>query len=148
MSDMELDEKPMLHAPYQCLPSRHQRLVALEYPGPINSIEKAIDSLGGLNQIAAALNSPLLHEDVKKPKIELKLMKGPNGHPVPGFISETGNLVLKVVKRRRKMEEASTAPEVESGIYRYEVLGVAHKTVRFRGELLICFSFFWRSQIH
>lgn len=146
MSTIEDDDsKPMLHAPYYSLPLRHQRFVALEYPGPIKSITKAIDSLGGLTQISAALNSPLKGDDIKKPRIELQLMRGPNGHPVPGFIGESGNLVMRVVKRRRK--RSRTTEEQEEGVYRYDILGVAHRTVRFRGEfiaIIIClFVFGW-----
>lgn len=66
--------------------------------------------------------------------LELSLSPGnPFAHPIPGEIVSTSNIVLKVVKRRRKKRDGESA-DAPVGDYTVEALGVVPKTARFRSE--------------
>lgn len=73
--------------------------------------------------------------------IELNLNKNnPFSHVVPASIVETGNIVLRVVKRRRKRPLLGADGQVEEGgegVFTIEPVGVVTQTVRFRGEDLL-----------
>lgn len=68
--------------------------------------------------------------------MEAKLRpEDPFAHPIPGEIVGTHNIVLKVVKRRRK--RAGDEAGGSTGEYRVEAMGSIRKTVRFRSERVL-----------
>lgn len=64
--------------------------------------------------------------------LELNLRPNdPFSHPVAGEVLQTNNLLMKVVKRKRK----TRGPDGEAiGEYTAEVVGSISKTARFRSE--------------
>ncbi|KAJ8523431.1 hypothetical protein ONZ45_g22 [Pleurotus djamor] len=114
-------------APGRPLPSN--ALYSVEYPGYVQnaSVPLAIQCLGGQDGLETAF---------KRAKsdalVELKLRpENSFAHPIPGEIVPTNNIVLKVVKRRRKRKEGD--PEDGAlGEYTATAVGVVSKTVRFR----------------
>lgn len=114
----------------------------IEYPGPVRSIPRALASLGGPAHVSSSLasSSGAGSKDASK-TIELDLNPGnPFFHTVPSHQVATANVVMKVVKRRRKCPKKSVERgEDELGAYRLEVAGVVDKTVRFRcASPLVC----------
>lgn len=112
---------------------------AVEFPGKVgsssSSVEAALDSLGGLSR----LNEALATEDENRSVIEMRL--GPKlepgavsfEHPIPADNVATGNIVLKVTRRKRKRTAAAAdAQSDQNGIYTVEPAGVIKRTLRFR----------------
>lgn len=121
-------------------PTTH--FAAIEYPGPVNSTPRALKTLGGLPHISSVLANPPSPARV----IELSLnAKNPFFHPVQANVLETGNIVLKVVRRRRKKPKRGEDGELEVGVFSIEVAGVATRTVRLRGALSCCKG--WRTKL-
>ncbi|KAJ7699882.1 RNA polymerase III transcription factor IIIC subunit-domain-containing protein [Mycena rosella] len=120
---------PAIPAPERPIPATP--FYSIEYPGYIRptSVPLAVQNLGG----QAALDSAFKRSAAKvEATVELRLRpRNPFAHPVPGDVVPTNNLVLKVVKRKRKnrMDADDGAPQ---GEYRVEVVGSTSKTVRFR----------------
>lgn len=107
------------------------RFASIEFPGPVKSIPRALRALGGLSHISTVLSSP---DALDKPELELNLSTGnPFFHPVQAAIRDTGNVVMKVVKRRRKVPRVGEDGKEELGLFSMEVVGTADRTVRFRG---------------
>lgn len=110
-------------------------LAAIEYPGPVKptSLNKALKSIGGLSHVSEVLSSPV---DGSR-NIELSLnTKNAFSHPLPAHVSETGNVLMRVVKRRRKQPKLDEhGAVVEEGVFSVQAVGMVSKTVRFRGEL-------------
>lgn len=120
-------------APLRPLPSTHFH--SIEYPGYVQptSVPLALERLGGQASVESTFRRTGSKSDAV---LELNLRPGnPFAHPIPGEVVPTSNILLKVVKRRRKREE-SDASEVGEGVgeYTVEALGVIPKTVRFRSE--------------
>jgi general transcription factor 3C polypeptide 5 (transcription factor C subunit 1) len=122
-------------APVFALPPELASFVAIEYPGPVNSsaasVERALDVLGGLDKVSAAINA----KDANASLVELNYSNRPLHdrnftHPILGEAVETGNLMLKVVRRRRR----HPAPGEEAGVYSVQVAGLVKQTIRFRGS--------------
>lgn len=110
---------------------------AIEYPGPVNSIPRALKTLGGLPHISSVLTNP------PSPARVIELSLNPKNHffhPVQANVVETGNIVLKVVRRRRKTPKRGADGQLEVGVFSVEVAGVASRTVRLRGALRCCAS--------
>lgn len=107
-------------------------LAAVEYPGPVKagSVHRALKTLGGADHVSESLV-----ESKSDKQIELNLNpKNPFHHPVPAAVVQTGNVVLRVTKRRRKQPTRDEQGNiVEEGVYKMQVVGVASQTVRFRG---------------
>jgi general transcription factor 3C polypeptide 5 (transcription factor C subunit 1) len=124
-------------APEYPIPSPLVELAGIEYPGRVRNTHKALASLGGLPKLSNNLDKTI-HKEVTSPQhaIEYSLNSAnPFAHPVPAFVTHTGNVVLKVTKRRRKVPKVDAEGNVvESGVFKAEVCGVCTKTVRFRGE--------------
>ena len=104
---------------------------SIEYPGyvQLTSTPLAINRLGGQGSVDAAFKRP-----GGKPSslLELHLRpRDPFAHPIAGEIVATNNIVLKVVKRKRK-RVTEDAPPV--GEYVVEAMGVIPKTARFRSQ--------------
>jgi general transcription factor 3C polypeptide 5 (transcription factor C subunit 1) len=113
---------------------------SIEYPGYVRttSVPIAVQNLGG----QAALGNAFKRSAAKtEGTLELKLRPGnPFAHPVPGDIVPTNNLVLKVVKRKRKNRMDSDDGALQ-GEYTAEIVGSTSKTVRFRSascDALFC----------
>ncbi|KAJ7667797.1 RNA polymerase III transcription factor IIIC subunit-domain-containing protein [Mycena polygramma] len=87
---------------------------SIEYPGYVRttSVPIAVQNLGGQAALGTAAGNPF-------------------AHPVPGDVVPTNNLVLKVVKRKRKNRMDSDDGMLQ-GEYTAEVVGSTSKTVRFR----------------
>ncbi|KAK7061544.1 RNA polymerase III transcription factor IIIC subunit-domain-containing protein [Favolaschia claudopus] len=115
-------------APEHAIPSTS--FYSIEYPGFVRntSVPIAVQNLGGQTALATAFKRSAAKTEAP---LELKLRPGnPFAHPVPGDVVSTNNLVLKVVKRKRKnrMDDGSAL----QGEYTAEIVGSTSKTVRFR----------------
>jgi general transcription factor 3C polypeptide 5 (transcription factor C subunit 1) len=129
----EAPERPLPPTPY----------FSVEYPGYVRptSIPLAINNLGGQSSIDNAFKRTATKTDAL---LELSLRPGnPFAHPVPGDVVGTSNVLLKVVKRKRRRVEGQ-AEGVVVGEYTAEAVGVISKTVRFRSKLR---SYFWKTKI-
>jgi general transcription factor 3C polypeptide 5 (transcription factor C subunit 1) len=114
-------------APEHPLPST--QLFSVEYPGYVRpaSIPLAVNNLGGQSSLHNAFKRTATKTDAL---LELKLRPdNPFAHPVPGDVVGTSNVLLKVVKRKRRRESEEDVP---LGEYTAEAVGVVSKTVRFR----------------
>ncbi|KAI0053086.1 hypothetical protein FA95DRAFT_1579753 [Auriscalpium vulgare] len=118
------------------LPTTH--FYSIEYPGYVRptSIPQALNALGGNGSIDAAFRRNASKQDSL---LELNLRPGnPFSHPIPGDIVATNNIVLKVVKRKRRKanptENASGDNSCEAVVDEYTAtaIGVIPKTARFR----------------
>lgn len=113
------------------------QLAAIEYPGPIlpTSLNKALKTMGGLSAVSQALAAPA--KDNRSLELSLNT-RNPFSHPVPAHMADTGNVLMRVVKRRRKIPKRDEQGKVvEEGIYTLTPVGVITKTARFRGALLV-----------
>jgi general transcription factor 3C polypeptide 5 (transcription factor C subunit 1) len=119
------------------LPPQH--FYSIEYPGYVSptSVPVAIQTLGGQTCIDHAFRRSKRSED-RDNLVDLNFRpKNPFSHPVPGDVTSTNNLLLKVVKRKRRRLNVSQAPSGEvdcDGEYIAEVVGDIPKTLRFRSE--------------
>ncbi len=123
-------------APEYPIPSPFVELAGIEYPGRVGNTDKAFASLGGLPRLSNNLDHTKFKE-VTSPAHAIEYDLNPKNafaHPVPAFVTHTGNVVLKITKRRRKVQKVDAEGRlVESGVFKAEVCGVCTKTVRFRG---------------
>jgi general transcription factor 3C polypeptide 5 (transcription factor C subunit 1) len=108
---------------------------SIEYPGYLTpaSIPHAVRTLGGTSSIESAFKRTANKAETL---LELNLRPdNPFAHPIPGDVVGTNNILLKVVKRkrRRQNEEGKAVGE-----YTVEAVGVIPKTVRFRSEFGVC----------
>ncbi|KAH7930260.1 hypothetical protein BV22DRAFT_1028484 [Leucogyrophana mollusca] len=118
-------------APERPLPST--AFYSVEYPGYVkpSSVHLAVRNLGGQSSLDTAFKRTAAKNDAL---LELNLRPGnPFSHPIPGDIVATNNILLKVVKRkRRKPIDDTTGGEQVIGEYTAEAVGVIPKTARFR----------------
>jgi general transcription factor 3C polypeptide 5 (transcription factor C subunit 1) len=121
-------------APLLPLPPTH--FYSVEYPGYVKptSVPRAISSLGGYPTLNHGFRKATTKQECV---VEVRLRPDDLfAHPVPGDMVPTNNIVLKVVKRRRKRDASGEEQGVDpGGEYTVEALGSARKTVRFRSEL-------------
>lgn len=118
-------------APLRPLPATH--FYSVEYPGYVKqaSVPLALERLGGLANIEAAFK-----RGGNKSENVLELNMRPDNpftHPIPGEVIPANNILLKVVKRRRKKDLSSSGGEV-TGEYTIEAVGVIAKSARFRSK--------------
>ena len=116
-------------APLRPLSAVH--LYSVEYPGYVKptSVPLAIDKLGGPSQVYAAFQ-----KNGSRPGSVLGLnlsTSDPFSHPVNVEVIPSNNLLMKVVKRKRKEKDAGGNIV---GEYTTEVVGAVTKTARFRSE--------------
>lgn len=116
-----------------------KEFIAIECPlviKPIGSEQdgwnRLIDRLGGPETLSAKLEG-------RNPNHPVELQLGPRRthyiHPIPGEWVSTNNILLKIVKRRRKPRKATAEGEGEptdEKLYRMEPMGLISTTVRFR----------------
>ncbi|KAJ7117395.1 RNA polymerase III transcription factor IIIC subunit-domain-containing protein [Mycena crocata] len=120
---------PSIPAPERPIPSIP--FYSIEYPGYVRptSVPIAVQNLGGQAALDIAFKR---HAAKSEATVELKLRPGnPFAHPLPGDVVPTNNLVLKVVKRKRKNRMESD-DGVLQGEYTVEAVGSTSKTIRFR----------------
>ncbi|GAA5980234.1 hypothetical protein JCM10908_001582 [Rhodotorula pacifica] len=153
MDDLRLPTPPpILHAPkYRLAPPQHRlNLATVEYPGPVHSIQNALDSLGGVNSVAKAFTAALRNnagdqeggggeEDAATAaaeRVPLELNLDPNNrfsHPVQAHMTTTSNIVCRVVKRRRKKPiRDANGVIIDAGMYQIQPIAVEHRLARFR----------------
>ncbi|KAG6832979.1 hypothetical protein H0H92_004863 [Tricholoma furcatifolium] len=101
---------------------------SVEYPGYVQptSVPLAVSKLGGRSALDSAFKRAASKTEAL---IELRLRPNqPFAHPVPGDVVSTNNILLKVVRKRRKnrLEDGAI------GEYTAEAIGVIPKTARFR----------------
>lgn len=134
-----------LHSDASSAPSKtlsHTPFYSIEYPGYIapGSVPRVLQRLGGDQTVTETFRRGL--------KIDLKLKdNAPFAHPVTGQAVTSHNLVLKVVRRKRRqtqldrsedvvMQTGSSQNLVPKGEFTAEVVGVIQKTIRFRSMLV------------
>ncbi|KAJ7499127.1 RNA polymerase III transcription factor IIIC subunit-domain-containing protein [Mycena latifolia] len=129
MEGQASSSSPGIPAPERPIPATP--FYSIEYPGYVRptSVPIAVQNLGG----QAALDSAFKRSAAKtEATLELRLRPGnPFAHPVPGDVVLTNNLVLKVVKRKRKNRMDADDGALQ-GEYTAEIVGSTSKTVRFR----------------
>ncbi|RDB23140.1 Transcription factor tau subunit sfc1 [Hypsizygus marmoreus] len=126
----ELGLSPFTEAPEH--PLSQVPFYSVEYPGYVRpqSVPIAISNLGGQSTIDNAFKRAASRTEAL---IELKLRPGqPFAHPVPGDVVATNNILLKIVKRRRKRRPDGIMEDGAIGEYTAEAIGVIPKTARFR----------------
>ncbi|EGO01771.1 hypothetical protein SERLA73DRAFT_177265 [Serpula lacrymans var. lacrymans S7.3] len=118
-SSSEAPERPLPSTPFY----------SVEYPGYVqsSSVPLAIRSLGGQINLDSAFKRTASKHDAL---LELNLRPGnPFAHPIPGDVVGTNNIVLKIIKRKRRRLNDGDQP---IGEYTAEAIGVIPKTARFR----------------
>ena len=124
-----MDQAPA--APARPLPSTS--FYSVEYPGYVQtaSVPLAVRNLGGQESLDTAFKRSASRTENL---VELHLRPGnPFAHPIPGDVVSTNNILLKIVKRRRRKLNDEDEP---IGEYTAEAVGVIPKTVRFRSEFM------------
>lgn len=120
-------------APEHPLPTTH--FYSVEYPGYVRttSVAQAVTTLGGKSSMETAFRRNASKQDAL---LELNMRPdNPFSHPIPGDLASTNNILLKVVKRkRRKANYASAEGDGLVGEYTAAAIGVIPKTARFRSE--------------
>ncbi|KND00444.1 transcription factor TFIIIC subunit TFC1 [Spizellomyces punctatus DAOM BR117] len=114
-------------APSQPLPGWTFHVV--EYPGYIKNTENALRTLGGIEAIEKAFTDGLNVLELRYRPTD------PFSHPINGDIINTGNLLLKVTRRRKKRKgtKAHSPPMEESPAdVKTQIIGTVTKTCRFR----------------
>ncbi|BGP12809.1 hypothetical protein JCM10213_008070 [Rhodosporidiobolus nylandii] len=108
---------------------RFPRFATLENPGPVHSVDRALDQVGGVTKLADVLANPAHNKHV-----ELNLQPdNPFFHTIPAHVADTRNVVVKITKRRRKRPVVGfDGAVIEEGVFTIEPVGIEHKTVRFR----------------
>lgn len=126
---------PFTEAPE--LPLPQVPFYSVEYPGYVlpTSVPLAIHNLGGQTSLDTAFKRTASKTDAL---VELTLRPGnPFAHPIPGDVVGTHNILLKVVKRRRKRRITDSATDDGAiGEYTVQAVGTIPKTVRFRSECI------------
>ena len=120
-------------APEHPLPSTI--LYSIEYPGYVRteSVPYALHTLGGQSRVDTAFRPGASKQESL---LELNLRpENPFSHPIPGDVVNTSNIVLKVVKRKRRRLNAAGEEEIV-GEYTTKAVGTVPKTVRFRSAFL------------
>ena len=115
------------------LPLPTTSFYSIEYPGYVRptSVPQALHTLGGQSSVNSAFKRNASKQEAF---LELNLRpENPFSHPIPGDLAPTNNILLKVVKRKRKPTQSGGPGEV-TGEYTVEAVGVIPKTARFRSK--------------
>ena len=120
------------------------KLCSVEFPGPFlseDATNKALAALGGIEAVTRSLNAEPNSADSS---LELDLSPGQLfARPIQGDPVATNDIVLRVVKRRRKNprrdQHGRLAPGGE-GVYSVEAVGAIAKTYRFRSTSAVRLS--------
>lgn len=128
----ELITSPSSGAPEYPLPQTP--FYSVEYPGYVRptSVPLAVSNLGGQTTLDNAFKRAASKTETL---IELTLRPGqPFAHPIPGDVVSTNNILLKIVKKRRKRRLEKGLDDGAVGEYTAEAVGIIPKTTRFRSE--------------
>lgn len=109
---------------------------SIEYPGYVEecSVPQAIGNLGGQPKVDQVFRRTAQKTD---PPLELSFHPcNPFSHPIPGDVVPSNSLLLKVVKRKRRVDAAHNDDGV-IGEYTADVVGVVSKTARFRSAYFV-----------
>ena len=125
------------------------RVYSVEYPGYVQptSVPEAIRTLGGQQALERAFRKS------SKPDTFLELRYRPDNpfaHPIAGEVVQTNSILLKVIKRKRKRVEGTSADGQDAGRvgeYTIEPVGLIPGTARFRGVFNVQVWFHNRSYI-
>ncbi|KIJ56642.1 hypothetical protein M422DRAFT_57318 [Sphaerobolus stellatus SS14] len=120
--------------PAQAHPLPSQQFYSIEYPGYVSSssIPTAIHTLGGQTCIDNVFRR-IKRNSGRDNVVDLKFRPdNPFCHPVPGEVTGTNNLLLRVVKRKRRVVDGSQNPLDVTGEYTAQLVGIIPKTLRFR----------------
>ncbi|KPV78418.1 uncharacterized protein RHOBADRAFT_50887 [Rhodotorula graminis WP1] len=136
MDDLRLPTPPpLLLAPSSPLPPRGAagpRFAAVEFPGPVTSVDQALTHLGGLARVSRTLEADPAAAALKP----LQLDFDPANrwlHSIPGNVATGANIVCRVIKRRRKVPKRDEHGQVvDEGVYSIQPVGHLQHTVRFR----------------
>jgi general transcription factor 3C polypeptide 5 (transcription factor C subunit 1) len=127
----EMNPAPFVEALEHPLPK--DPFYSVEYPGYVlpTSVPLAVRNLGG----QASLDNAFKRATSKTESLlELTLTPGqPFAHAIPGDVVGTNNILLKIVKRKRKRVDRDH-DDGAIGEYTAEAIGIIPKTVRFRSE--------------
>ncbi|KAF8901692.1 RNA polymerase III transcription factor IIIC subunit-domain-containing protein [Gymnopilus junonius] len=132
--DSDPSSEPPSSQPQFGRPLPQVSFYSIEYPGYVtpSSVPIAVRNVGGQAKIDRAFKRTAQKSDAL---LELSLHpESPFAHPIPGDVIGANNLLLKVVKRKRKRPaDSSDAPPI--GEYTAEVVGVMSRTARFRSMI-------------
>ena len=132
MQNFSSSESTPSQAPEHPLPQTP--FYSVEYPGYVRStsVSLAVNNLGGQTALDSAFRRAASKTDTL---LELKLRSGqPFAHSIPGEVVGTNNIVLKIVKKRRKKRSEGDLDDGTVGDYKAEAVGVINKTSRFRSK--------------
>ena len=105
---------------------------SVEYPGYVqeSSVPFAVQKMGGQSKLDNAFRRSAQRKDAL---LELSFRSNdPFAHPIPGDVVPANNLLLKVVKRKRRL---CTGTGVV-GEFTAEIVGIVSKTARFRSAYI------------
>jgi general transcription factor 3C polypeptide 5 (transcription factor C subunit 1) len=131
------DNESARPAPAHPLPSQH--FYSIEYPGYVSpeSIPIAMHTMGGqtcIDNVFRRVQRNRGRDNV----VDLKLRPdNPFCHPVPGEVTSTNNLLLRVVKKKRRVLGSTGSSFETVGEYTAQIVGIIPKTLRFRSEFLL-----------
>jgi general transcription factor 3C polypeptide 5 (transcription factor C subunit 1) len=131
LSDRQVERPPLSAPQYPVSPTV---LYSVEYPGYVKStsVPLALSQMGGTRNVASAFKRPTTKQGLP---LELNFRLGnPFAHPVPAYINQSHNILLKVVKRKKRNVTKSGTEEIV-GEYTTEAVGVISKSARFRSIL-------------
>jgi len=117
-------------------PLQQVAFYSIEYPGYIeeHSVPQAVENLGGQAKVDQAFRRTAQKTDAL---LELSFHpRNPFSHPIPGDVVPSQNLLLKVVKRKRRIDAAHN-DDGAIGEYTADVVGIVSKTARFRSAYFI-----------
>jgi len=108
---------------------------SVEYPGYVqeSSVPIAVQRIGGQSKLDNAFRRSAQKKDTI---LELSFrLNDPFAHPIPGDVVPANNLLLKVVKRKRR---SCTVAGTDRSICEFtaEIVGIVSKTARFRSAYL------------
>ncbi|KAL4076007.1 RNA polymerase III transcription factor IIIC subunit-domain-containing protein [Scleroderma citrinum] len=125
-----MDRQSPADAPERPLPVA--QFYSVEYPGYVQttSVHLALRNLGGLSSLENVFKRGATKNEAL---LELNFRPGnPFSHPIPGDIVNTGNILIKVTKRRRRKPDGDQPAQGIIGEYVAEAAGVILKSARFR----------------
>jgi len=111
---------------------------SVEYPGYVqeSSVPIAIQKIGGQSKLDNAFRRSAQKKDAV---LELSFRSNdPFTHPIPGDVVPANNLLLKIVKRKRRpCTSTGSSNDGSIGEFTAEIVGIVSKTARFRSAYLV-----------
>lgn len=102
-------------------PKQLDSLVMIEYPGIVKNVDKALDTLGGIESVQKVFNS-------QKDRLELKFRKSdPLAHPAYGDRAPKKCLVLRI----HKSKPAQSSESADNSQFKVSVVGKIQTSYKF-----------------